>query len=95
MLREPFMRKDTGHRRLCIAVAATLAMSVARTAIVHTVAAAGLSSDLVSSTFEGSSSFTLSNGTLELTFLPRGANIASVVLIDDSEKMNPLWTLCV
>jgi hypothetical protein len=66
-------------------------MAVATTAVVHTVVAAEPGGELVSSTFEGSSSLTLSNGTLELTFLPQGASIASVVLIDDSEKMNPLW----
>jgi hypothetical protein len=33
----------------------------------------------------------LSNGALDLTFLQVGASLASVVLRDDAEKLNPLW----
>lgn len=46
---------------------------------------------LSSGSFEGSSSYTMSNGTLELIFLQQGASLASVVLHDDAEKLNPLW----
>jgi hypothetical protein len=74
-----------------MAGAAALAAAVATTGMVPAVVAAASGGDVVSSTFEGSSSFMLSNGTVELTFLPQGASMASVVLIDDSEKMNPLW----
>ena len=42
-------------------------------------------------TFEGSPSYRLSNGTIELTFLRQGASLASIVLSDDVEKLNPLW----
>jgi hypothetical protein len=83
------MRMHAGNRRVWIAGGIALIAAVAATGKPHTVAAAdGI---LVSSSFEGSSSFTVSNGKLELTFLPQGASIASVVLTDDSEKMNPLW----
>ena len=46
---------------------------------------------LTPDTFEGSRSLTLSSGTLELIFLPQGASMASLVMLDDSEKLNPLW----
>jgi hypothetical protein len=41
--------------------------------------------------FEGHEAFLLSNGTLELTVLSRGSTFARVVLVDDPEKLNPLW----
>jgi hypothetical protein len=46
---------------------------------------------LTSGTFEGSPSLMLSNGRLELTVLQQGASMASIVLGDDQEKLNPLW----
>jgi len=42
-------------------------------------------------TFEEQEAFLLSNGTLELTVLPRGSTFARVVLADDPEKLSPLW----
>jgi hypothetical protein len=45
---------------------------------------------LVAGGYEGTPSLTLSNGTLDLTFLPQGASMASVIL-RDGEKLNPLW----
>jgi hypothetical protein len=42
-------------------------------------------------TFEGQEATILSNGRLELTVLHQGSVIASVVLADDGDKLNPLW----
>jgi hypothetical protein len=42
-------------------------------------------------TFEGYPAITLSNDKLELTLMVKGSTLASVVLKDDSEKLNPLW----
>jgi hypothetical protein len=42
-------------------------------------------------TFEGYPSVMLSNDKLELTLMVRGSTLASVVLKDDPEKLNPLW----
>jgi hypothetical protein len=44
-----------------------------------------------SAAFEGHEAFLLSNGTLELTVLSRGSTFARVVLVDDPEKLSPLW----
>jgi hypothetical protein len=41
--------------------------------------------------FEGQKGVLLSNGKLQLTVLGQGATIASVVLVDDAEKLSPLW----
>jgi len=41
--------------------------------------------------FEGQSAFLLANGAIELTVLERGSALASVVLVDDPEKLSPLW----
>jgi hypothetical protein len=41
--------------------------------------------------FEGQAGFVLANGALELTVLERGSTLASVVLLDDVEKLSPLW----
>ena len=41
--------------------------------------------------FEGTPSYTLSNGRLAVTFLQVGASLASVVLADDPAQLNPLW----
>ena len=41
--------------------------------------------------FEGQAGFVLANGALELTVLERGSTLASVVLLDDAEKLSPLW----
>ena len=41
--------------------------------------------------FEGRSALVLSNDVLEVTVLPFGGAIASVVLKDDAERMNPMW----
>jgi hypothetical protein len=46
---------------------------------------------LTAGIFEGSRSYTLSNGALELTFLPQGASMASIVLRGDPDKLNPFW----
>lgn len=46
---------------------------------------------LAPGSFEGSPSYTLSNGALDLTFLQTGASLASIVLRDDPERLNPLW----
>ena len=45
---------------------------------------------MVVGNYEGSPSLTLSNRVLDLTFLPRGASVASVILREDG-KLNPLW----
>jgi hypothetical protein len=42
-------------------------------------------------TFEGYPAVTLSNDKLELTLMVKGSTLASVVLKDDPEKLNPLW----
>jgi len=85
------MRTYTGNRRLWMAGATVLAVAVA-TGMRNTVVAAQSGEGvLASGVFEGSPSFTLSNGKLELIFLPQGASMASVILTDDGEKMNPLW----
>ena len=41
--------------------------------------------------FEGTPSFVMSNGALDLTVLKTGASLASVVLRDDADRLNPLW----
>jgi len=77
-------RPRTSCARTLLAVAALSASG----------ATAGAASDavqLVAGQFEGTPSFTLSNGTLEVTFLQPGASLASVVLSDDGDRMNPLW----
>jgi hypothetical protein len=51
----------------------------------------GQTSGLPSASFEGREAFLLSNGTLEVTVLQRGSMFASVVLVDDPEKLSPLW----
>ena len=51
----------------------------------------GQSSEPPKITFEDHEAFLLSNGTLELTVLPRGSSFARVVLADDLEKLSPLW----
>src|SRR5579872_3668875 len=51
----------------------------------------GQSSEPPKTTFEDHAAFLLSNGTLELTVLPRGSSFAHVVLADDPEKLSPLW----
>ncbi len=43
------------------------------------------------STFEGAPAITLSNNKLELKIMTQGSSIASLVLADDPEKLNPLW----
>ena len=42
-------------------------------------------------TFEGYPAVTLSNGKLELQLMVTGSTLASIVLKDDVEKLNPLW----
>jgi hypothetical protein len=42
-------------------------------------------------TYEGQPAVVLSNGKLELTVMNHGATLASLVLADDPEKLNPLW----
>jgi len=42
-------------------------------------------------TFEGQKAVTLSNQKLQVTLLDQGSILASVVLADDPEKLNPLW----
>ena len=42
-------------------------------------------------TFEDVPGILLSNGALELTVLPGGGAFARVVLVDDPEKLSPLW----
>ena len=41
--------------------------------------------------FQGRAALVLSNDVLEVTVLPFGGAIASIVLKDDAEKTNPLW----
>ncbi len=42
-------------------------------------------------TFEGFPAVTLSNDKLALTLMVKGSTLASIVLQDDAEKLNPLW----
>ncbi len=42
-------------------------------------------------TFEGYPAVTLSNGKLELSVTLKGSTLASLVLLDDSDKLSPLW----
>lgn len=46
---------------------------------------------LPAKTFEGSPAFVLANDRLEVTLLAQGGTIASLVLADDPERLNPLW----
>lgn len=41
--------------------------------------------------YQGRSAWILSNGAIELTLLSLGGSMASIVLQDDSRKINPLW----
>ncbi|MGA2588405.1 MAG: hypothetical protein ABSH32_00680 [Bryobacteraceae bacterium] len=43
------------------------------------------------SEFEGLPSIVLANGQIELTILTGGGAMASLVLLDDPQKLNPLW----
>lgn len=84
-------RQSTGWCFLMTSTAALVvcfAVSGARPAVLVAAAEDELA---VPGTFEGSPSLALSNGALELTILPQGASMASIVLQDDNEKMNPLW----
>ena len=42
-------------------------------------------------TFEGHPALLLSSGKIELTVLPKGSSFARLILIDDAEKISPLW----
>ncbi len=42
-------------------------------------------------TFEGYPAVTLSNGKLELSVTLKGSTLANLVLLDDREKLSPLW----
>src|SRR5438552_8439035 len=42
-------------------------------------------------TFGGQPATVLSNGKLQLVVLTKGGSIASVVMSDDPEKLNPMW----
>jgi hypothetical protein len=42
-------------------------------------------------TFEGQPALTLSNDKLQMTITLQGSAIASLILTDDAEKLNPLW----
>jgi len=41
--------------------------------------------------FEGKPSLAIANGKLQLTVLIQGTSIADLVLLDDAEKLSPLW----
>jgi len=43
------------------------------------------------STFEGQPAFTLSNDRLQMTVMVQGSSIASLVMTDDAQKLNPYW----
>jgi hypothetical protein len=43
------------------------------------------------STFEGQPAFTLSNDRLQMTVMVLGSSIASLVMTDDAQKLNPYW----
>ena len=43
------------------------------------------------STFEGYPAVALSNGKLELSITLKGSTLASLVLLDDKDRLNPLW----
>lgn len=47
--------------------------------------------ELQKTTFEERPALLLSNGKLELTVLVRGGTFANLVLLDDPEKLSPLW----
>jgi hypothetical protein len=42
-------------------------------------------------TFEGRNGYTLSNGTIDLVVVQKGATLASLLLANDATKLNPLW----
>jgi len=42
-------------------------------------------------TFEGQPALVLSNGTLELTVLPKGSTFARLIMTNEAEKLSPLW----
>jgi hypothetical protein len=42
-------------------------------------------------TFEGYPAVTLSNGKLELSIMLKGSTLANLVLLDDRERLSPLW----
>jgi hypothetical protein len=44
-----------------------------------------------SDTYEGRPALVLSNGKLELTIMVQGSTLANLVLMDDPEKLSPLW----
>jgi len=44
-----------------------------------------------STNFGGQPGTVLSNGKLQLVALTKGASVASIVMSDDAEKLNPMW----
>lgn len=52
---------------------------------------AAQSSTFERSTFEGYPSVTLTSDKVKLTLMVKGSTLASIVLQDDPEKLNPLW----
>ncbi len=42
-------------------------------------------------TFENYPAVRLSNGTIELTIMQKGSTLANLVLVDDPQKLSPLW----
>src|SRR5215813_2995295 len=62
-----------------------------RTILIVCCAAALLGQMPPKTNFGGRNAFLLSNGKISLTVLETGASMASIVLADDAEKLNPLW----
>lgn len=57
-----------------------------------TCGAVGWAADVdVSASYEDRAAIVVSNDKIELTVLPLGGPLASIVLRDDAEKLNPLW----
>lgn len=66
--------------------------SITRRGLLHGAAlAAASAAPLSADTWEGTPSLTLSNDRLKITILQRGASVADMLLVDDPEKLSPLW----
>src|SRR6516164_6618405 len=48
-------------------------------------------SEAKQATFEGQPAIALSNGKLDIVVTRLGSTLASIVMTDDPEKLNPLW----
>src|SRR5205807_5852026 len=67
------------------------AIAPAATALLAMALSAQTPAASVNESFEGQPAATLSNGKIELTVLKQGSTIAGIVLINDPDKLSPLW----